>query len=55
MVEVLVHHAEQGTIRLLYDKTTSADPTNPTTTNYKTTNNNNNQPQILKQSHTAAT
>jgi hypothetical protein len=35
MVEVLVHHAEQGTIRLLYDKSTSADLTNPTTTNSK--------------------
>ncbi len=35
MVKVLVHHAEQGTIRLLYDKSTSANLTNPTTTNSK--------------------
>ena len=35
MVEVLVHHAEQGTICLLYDKSTSANLTNPTTTNSK--------------------
>jgi hypothetical protein len=55
MVEVLVHHAEQGsTIRLLYDKSTSADLTNPTTTNSKQQTSTK-QTKIIKQSHTATT